>query len=67
VEDTDSRVKVAKTVWRDLKGLARMRRFEWGRAQKTHRLQRAISKDEPATVRMAMAGADAENGDHCGE
>ena len=25
VEDTDSRVKIAKTVWRDLRGLARMR------------------------------------------
>ncbi len=29
VEDTDSRVKVWQTVWRDLKGLARMRRFDW--------------------------------------
>lgn len=29
VEDTDSRVKVASTVWRDLKGLARMRGFDW--------------------------------------
>jgi len=29
VEDTDSRVKVLSTVWRDLKGLARMRGFNW--------------------------------------
>ena len=34
VEDTDSRVKVASTVLRDLKGLLRMRRFEWSRARK---------------------------------
>jgi glycosyltransferase involved in cell wall biosynthesis len=34
VEDTDSRVKVVSTVWRDLKGLARMRRFDWSRARK---------------------------------
>jgi glycosyltransferase involved in cell wall biosynthesis len=40
VEDTDSRVKIVKTVWRDLKGLARMHRFEWDRAQKTQRLER---------------------------
>lgn len=34
VEDPDSRVKVVSTVWRDLKGLARMRRFDWSRARK---------------------------------
>jgi glycosyltransferase involved in cell wall biosynthesis len=34
VEDTDSRVKVVSTVWRDLKGLARMRGFDWSRARK---------------------------------
>ena len=34
IEDTDSRVKVASTVWRDLKGLARMRRFDWLKARK---------------------------------
>jgi glycosyltransferase involved in cell wall biosynthesis len=34
VEDTDSRVKVVSTVWRDLKGLARMRRFDWSLARK---------------------------------
>jgi glycosyltransferase involved in cell wall biosynthesis len=34
VEDTDSRVKVASTVWRDLKGLARMLRFDWSKARK---------------------------------
>jgi glycosyltransferase involved in cell wall biosynthesis len=34
IEDTDSRVKVASTVWRDIKGLLRMRRFDWSRARK---------------------------------
>jgi glycosyltransferase involved in cell wall biosynthesis len=29
LEDPDSRVKVVSTVWRDLKGLARMRGFNW--------------------------------------
>ncbi len=32
VEDTDSRVKLGKTVLRDLKGLVRMRGFDWSRA-----------------------------------
>lgn len=35
MEDPDSRVKVLSTVWRDLKGLARMRRFDWSRVRKT--------------------------------
>ncbi len=34
VEDTDSRVKIGKTVLRDLKGLMRMRGFDWSRAAK---------------------------------
>jgi glycosyltransferase involved in cell wall biosynthesis len=34
IEDPDSRVKVASTVWRDLKGLLRMRRFDWSKARK---------------------------------
>jgi hypothetical protein len=34
VEDPDSRVKIASTVWKDLKGLARMRRFDWSKAKK---------------------------------
>jgi hypothetical protein len=34
VEDPDSRVRVLETVWRDLRGLARMRRFDWSRVQK---------------------------------
>ena len=34
VEDKDTRVKIAETVWRDIKGLARMRRFDWARARK---------------------------------
>jgi glycosyltransferase involved in cell wall biosynthesis len=36
VEDKDSRVRVASTVWRDLKGLARMRTFDWSRARPPH-------------------------------
>ena len=35
IEDPDSRVRVVSTVWRDLKGLARMRRFDWSKALKT--------------------------------
>jgi hypothetical protein len=34
VEDTDSRVKVASTVWRDLKGLWRMKRFDFKTVRK---------------------------------
>jgi glycosyltransferase involved in cell wall biosynthesis len=34
VEDSDSRVKVASTAWRDLKGLVRMRHFDWSLARK---------------------------------
>ena len=34
VEDTDSRVKIASTVTRDMKGLLRMRRFNWSKARK---------------------------------
>ena len=34
VEDTDSRVKIGKTVLRDLTGLMRMRGFDWARASK---------------------------------
>jgi glycosyltransferase involved in cell wall biosynthesis len=35
VEDQDSRVKIVSTVWRDLKGLARMHRFEWPLVRKS--------------------------------
>ena len=35
VEDRDSRVKVTQTVWRDLKGLARLRFFDWKRVRKS--------------------------------
>jgi glycosyltransferase involved in cell wall biosynthesis len=38
VEDTDSRVKVVSTVWRDLKGLIRMRGFDWSKARKVARI-----------------------------
>ena len=34
VEDPDSRVRVASTVWRDLMGLLRMRRFDWSKVRK---------------------------------
>jgi hypothetical protein len=34
VEDPDSRVRVVSTVLKDLKGLIRMRRFDWSRARK---------------------------------
>jgi glycosyltransferase involved in cell wall biosynthesis len=35
-EDTDSRVRIVRTVWRDLQGLARMRRFDWSRVRNGH-------------------------------
>ena len=35
LEDTDTRVKITPTVWKDLKGLSRMRRFDWSKARKT--------------------------------
>jgi glycosyltransferase involved in cell wall biosynthesis len=35
LEDTDTRVKITPTVWKDLKGLFRMRRFDWSKARKT--------------------------------
>jgi hypothetical protein len=34
VEDPDSRVKIASTVSKDVKGLMRMRSFEWSKARK---------------------------------
>ncbi len=34
IEDTDSRVRVTQTVWRDLRGLARLRFFDWKLARK---------------------------------
>jgi glycosyltransferase involved in cell wall biosynthesis len=34
LEDPDSRVKVFSTVWKDVKGLVRMLRFDWSRARK---------------------------------
>ena len=34
LEDTDTRVKVVSTVWKDVKGLLRMLRFDWSRARK---------------------------------
>jgi glycosyltransferase involved in cell wall biosynthesis len=34
VEDLDSRVRVVSTAWRDVKGLVRMRRFDWSKARK---------------------------------
>jgi len=34
VEDPDSRVKVISTVTKDLRGLVRMRSFDWARARK---------------------------------
>ncbi len=35
VEDTDSRVRIVQTVWRDLQGLRRMWRFDFSKARKT--------------------------------
>ena len=34
IEDRDSRVKVVSTVWKDIRGLLRMRAFDWSRARK---------------------------------
>ena len=69
VEDTDSRVKVVKTVWRDLKGLARMRSFDWADAQKTQRVPRAPSKPTPDLIAAQLAGpaADVDNGGSRGQ
>ncbi len=35
MEDTDSRVRIVQTVWRDLKGLWRMGRFDFSKVRKT--------------------------------
>jgi glycosyltransferase involved in cell wall biosynthesis len=34
LEDKDSRVRIFSTVWKDIKGLIRMRRFDWSKARK---------------------------------
>ena len=34
LEDKDSRVRIVSTVWKDLRGLARMLRFDWSKARK---------------------------------
>ncbi len=34
LEDTDSRVRIASTVWSDVRGLFRMRRFDWSKTRK---------------------------------
>jgi hypothetical protein len=34
LEDKDSRVKIFSTVTKDMKGLLRMRRFDWSKAKK---------------------------------
>jgi glycosyltransferase involved in cell wall biosynthesis len=44
LEDSDTRVKITGTVWRDLKGLWRMRAFDWRRAQKSIHAQRPGQK-----------------------
>jgi glycosyltransferase involved in cell wall biosynthesis len=62
VEDTDSRVKVVKTVWRDLKGLARMRGFDWASAQKTYRVPRAPARTDLPAAQVAASAADIDNG-----
>ncbi len=67
VEDTDSRVKVVKTVWRDLKGLARMRGFDWASAQKTLRVPRGPSTTDLTTPQLAVSPADIDNGGHRGQ
>ena len=62
VEDTDSRVKIGKTVWRDLTGLARMRGFDWARAQKTYRIPRAPAAAAVGKAQVATSAAKADNG-----
>ncbi|HEX5370754.1 MAG TPA: glycosyltransferase [Dehalococcoidia bacterium] len=47
VEDTDSRVKIGKTVLRDLRGLLRMRGFDWSQAARG-----PSPSDEPESATM---------------
>ena len=63
-EDTDSRVKLARTVWRDLKGLARMRRFDWAEAQKTVHPGRRDARARATVVVAGGLGAADNGGDH---
>lgn len=50
VEDPDSRVDIVSTVWRDLKGLVRMRFFDWLQATKIVRLTRPGNTQSPALL-----------------
>ena len=61
VEDDDSRVKIAKTAWDDIKGICRVRWFLW-RSQVSRQMQRAaparLRERERETYRLAAAPSD---------
>jgi glycosyltransferase involved in cell wall biosynthesis len=58
IEDTDSRVRIAKTVWRDLRGLMRMRHFDWTRARKSEATSIPAASGGPARAGSASMAAD---------
>ncbi len=50
VEDTDSRVKIVRTAWDDIKGIFRVRRLLW---------QWALGRGDPPRIARSAAGGDA--------
>jgi glycosyltransferase involved in cell wall biosynthesis len=66
VEDDDSRVKIIKTGWDDIKGILRLRRQLWNQALAAAKVAKtALPNGGPATVRRVPANAD--QGDRAAE